>query len=350
GVSDYGDILLMPTNKINFNNGANGKKGYRAHFSHTNESASPGQYKVYLDSTQITVELTVTQRAGMHKYQFPSAKNQVVILDLEHRDRVLDAKIEMVSDNEIQGYRHSKAWATDQRLYFSIKTSHKFTDMLQSPPVTGAPGGRRAALTFVNPNNEPVYISVGISAVNVAGAKKNRETEIAQKTFGQLKEEAAQTWEKQLGKIVVEGTSEENKTNFYTALYHTMLAPNLYQDVDGRYRGMDMGIHQTTLFEHYTVFSLWDTFRAAHPLYTIIEPERTNHFINTMLAKYDEGGIIPIWDLSANYTGCMIGYHGIPVIADAYLKGIRGYDAEKAFKAMQHSAMQDQLGLKSYKK
>ncbi|MGB1450271.1 MAG: glycoside hydrolase family 92 protein, partial [Marinirhabdus sp.] len=142
GVSDYGDILLMPTNKINFNNGANGKKGYRAHFSHTNESASPGQYKVYLDSTQITVELTVTQRAGMHKYQFPSAKNQVVILDLEHRDRVLDAKIEMVSDNEIQGYRHSKAWATDQRLYFSIKTSHKFTDMLQSPPVTGAPGGR----------------------------------------------------------------------------------------------------------------------------------------------------------------------------------------------------------------
>ncbi|MDP5092925.1 MAG: glycoside hydrolase family 92 protein, partial [Polaribacter sp.] len=147
-----------------------------------------------------------------------------------------------------------------------------------------------------------------------------------------------------------EDENENNKINFYTSLYHTMIAPNLYQDVDGRYRGMDLEIHQTTDFEYYTVFSLWDTYRAAHPLFTIIEQKRTNDFINTFLAKYDEGGIMPIWDLAANYTGCMIGYHAVPVIADAFLKGIKNYDAEKAFEAMKHSAMQDKLGLESYKK
>lgn len=348
GVSDYGDILLMPTNKINFNNGADGEAGYGDYFSHDQESASPGFYKVHLDSTNIDVELTVTQRAGMHKYTFPSSENQIVILDLIHRDKVLDAKIDKISDTEIQGYRHSEAWATDQRLFFSIKTSHPFDDMLQSPPVQGMPGGRKAALQFKNPNNEPVYISIGISAVDEVGAKNNRETEIASKTFEQLKTEASDVWEKQLEKIVVESKDVDIKTNFYSALYHTMIAPNLYQDVDGRYRGMDLEIHQTTDFDYYTVFSLWDTYRAAHPLYTIIEQDRTNDFINTFLAKYDEGGILPIWDLSGNYTGCMIGYHGVPVIADAYLKGIRNYDTEKALKAMIHSATRNHLGLESY--
>jgi predicted alpha-1,2-mannosidase len=274
----------------------------------------------------------------------------VVILDLIHRDKVLDAKIDKISDTEIQGFRHSEAWATDQRLYFSIKTSHPFNDMLQSPPVQGMPGGRKSALTFINPNNEPIYISIGISAVDEAGATLNRETEIGSKTFEQLKTEANDVWEKQLEKIVIESEDVDTKTNFYSALYHTMIAPNLYQDVDDRYRGMDLEIHQTTDFDYYTVFSLWDTYRAAHPLYTIIEPERTNDFINTFLAKYDEGGILPIWDLSANYTGCMIGYHGVPVIADAYLKGIRGYDTEKALKAMIHSATRNHLGLESYQK
>src|SRR5690606_15310893 len=188
-----------------------------------------------------------------------------------------------------------------------------------------------------------------ISAVDEAGAKQNLETEIGSKTFEQIKTEAQNAWESQLEKIVIESDNADYKTNFYTALYHTMLAPSLYQDVDGRYRGMDLEIHQTKDFEYYTVFSLWDTYRGAHPLYTIIEQERTNDFINTFLAKYDEGGIMPIWDLSANYTGCMIGYHAVPVIADAYLKGIKDYDVEKAFKAMKHSAMQDKLGLKSYK-
>jgi predicted alpha-1,2-mannosidase len=349
GVSDYGDILLMPTNTINFNNGANGKKGYRAHFSHANEIAAPGYYKVKLDTTNIEVELTVSKRSGMHKYQFPSAENQIVILDLLHRDKVLEANIHKISDTEIQGYRFSDAWATDQRLYFYIKTSHSFNDILQSPPEQGMHGGRKTALTFNNPNNDPIYIKIGISAVDEEGARKNLEKEIADKSFEDIKKEAQGIWEQQLNKIVIESSNSDYKTNFYTSLYHTMIAPNLYQDVDGRYRGMDLEIHTTKGFDYYTVFSLWDTYRATHPLYTIIEQERTNDFINTLLAKYDEGGILPIWDLSSNYTDCMIGYHAVPVIADAYLKGIRNYDTEKAFQAMKHSANQDKLGLKSYK-
>ncbi len=350
GVSDYGDILLMPTNKQVFNNGADGKEGYKSKFSHDKEVAEPGFYKVHLEDTNIDVELTVSKRSGIHKYNFPSKENQFVILDLLHRDKVLDAKINRISDTEITGHRFSEAWATDQRLFFVIKTSHSFTDVLQSPPKKGMAGAQKMALNFINPNNEPVLIKIGISAVDIEGAKKNLEGEIGNQTFEQVKKTAQDFWEKQLEKIVIEDTNEDNKTNFYSSMYHVSIAPNLYQDVDGRYRGMDLKIHETKDFDYYTVFSLWDTYRAAHPLYTIIEQEKTNDFINTFLAKYDEGGIMPIWDLAANYTGCMIGYHAVPVIADAYLKGIKNYDVEKAFKAMKHSATRDKLGLDSYKK
>ncbi|WP_452219920.1 GH92 family glycosyl hydrolase [Lacinutrix salivirga] len=349
GVSDYGDVLIMPTNAQHFNNGADGKPGYKAHFSHDNEIAEPGYYKVLLDSTNINVELTVSKRSGIHKYQYPSSENQFAIVDLMHRDKVLEAKIDRVSETEIVGYRFSEAWAKDQRLFFVIKTSHPFSDVLQSPPETGQPGAQKIALQFKNPNNEPVYIKVGISAVDIEGARKNLEGEIGDQSFEQVKKTAQDFWEKQLEKIVVDSDNEDYKTNFYTSMYHVALAPNLYQDVDGRYRGMDLKIHETKDFDYYTVFSLWDTYRAAHPLYTIIEQDKTNDFINTFLAKYDEGGIMPIWDLSANYTGCMIGYHAVPVIADAYLKGITNYDIEKAFTAMKHSATRDKLGLKSYK-
>jgi len=349
GISDYGDVLLMPTNEHNFNNGADGKAGYRAHFSHDNEVAEPGYYKVHLDSTGIDVELTVSNRSGIHKYQYASSENQYVILDLEHRDKVLDAKIEKVSNYEIHGYRHSSAWAKDQRLFFAIKTSHPFNDMLQSPPKTGMPGARRSSLQFINPNNEPVIIKVGISAVDINGAIKNLEAEVLNKDFDTVKKEAQNYWESQLEKIVIESSDLDKKTNFYSALYHTMLAPQRYQDVDGRYRGMDLEIHNAD-FDYYSVFSLWDTFRAAHPLYTIIEQDRTNNYIKTFLAKYDEGGIMPMWDLAGNYTDCMIGYHAVPVVADAYLKGIRGYDTEKVFEAMKHSATRDKFGLEAYKK
>ena len=354
GVSDYGDILLMPTNAINFNNGSNKNEGYRAHFSHDNEVAQPGYYKVHLDSTEIDVELTVSKRSGIHKYQFPTKDNQFLILDLEHRDQVLDYKIQKVNDSTISGFRHSKAWATDQRLFYNIQFSQPIKNITYEE--NGTPisknykyQSKKAAIAFDNPNNVPVFVKVGISAVDEVGASNNLQEEIGNKSFDQVKKEAQDVWETQLDKIIVESPNDDYKTNFYTALYHTMLAPNLYQDIDGRYRGMDLEIHDTKDFKYYTVFSLWDTYRAAHPLYTIIEQDRTNDFINTFLAKYDEGGIMPIWDLSANYTGCMIGYHAVPVIADAYLKGISGYDSKKALEAMVHSAMQDKLGLASYK-
>lgn len=345
GVSDYGDILLMPTNKVQFHNGADGKDGYRAHFSHENETAEPGYYKVHLDDTNIDVELTVSRRSGVHQYMFPKKEDQIVMLDLEHRDQVLEYGFEQHDKYTISGYRHSKAWATKQMLFYYIQFSHK----IAKPYYNNQQETSVIGFEFINPNNDPVIVKIGISAVDVEGAKKNLEAEIGDKTFEQVKKEAQEEWEQQLEKVVIEDTNVDNKTNFYTSLYHTMIAPNLYKDIDGRYRGMDLEVHEAKDFDYYTVFSLWDTYRAAHPLYTILEKERTNDFVNTFLAKYDEGGIMPIWDLSACYTGCMIGYHAVPVIADAYLKGIQDYDIDKALKAMKHSATRDHLGLESYK-
>jgi predicted alpha-1,2-mannosidase len=346
GVSDYGDILLMPTDKAVYNNGADGKEGYSSKFSHDKENASPGYYEVHLDDTDIDVRLTVTERAGIHEYKFPSSKNQFVMLDLEHRDKLLEHGLQLISETEIIGKRFSSAWATEQMLFFYMNTSHPIKNWNTKHEVTP----KKIALNFDNPNNEPVSIKIGISAVDEAGAKLNLETEIGNKDFETVKKQANDSWEKQLSKILIEDKNYDNKVNFYSALYHNMIAPNLYQDVDGRYRGMDLEIHKTKDFDYYTVFSMWDTYRAAHPLYTIIEQKRTNDFIHTLTAKYDEGGILPIWDLSGNYTGCMIGYHAVPIIADAYLKGIRNYDVDKAFEAMLHSANQDKLGLESYKK
>ncbi|MBG7613050.1 GH92 family glycosyl hydrolase [Polaribacter sp. BAL334] len=345
GVSDYGDILLMPTNKAILNNGSDGKEGYKSKFSHENEIAEPGFYKVLLENTNIDVELTVSKRSGIQKYQFPTSENQVVILDLTHRDELIAHEISL-GEKEISGYRFSKAWATDQRLFYQIKFSHPIKELIKDDTINP----KKMAIEFINPKNDPIIVKIGISAVDIEGAKRNLEQEIGNKSFEEVKKIAQETWENQLQKIVIEDANHQNKVNFYTAMYHAMIAPNVYQDVDGRYRGMDLEIHKTTDFEYYTVFSLWDTYRAAHPLYTIIEQKRTNDFINTFLAKYDEGGIMPIWDLSANYTGCMIGYHAVPVIADAFLKGIKNYDSEKAFQAMKHSAIQDKLGLESYKK
>lgn len=348
GISDYGDVLLMPTNEVVFNNGSDGEKGYKSAFSHENETATPGYYAVHLDDSNIDVSLTVSQRSGMHKYVFPKGAKQVVILDLAHRDKVLDAEVFIEKNQFVSGRRFSRAWANDQRLFFDISFSRPFTNITLLDGKTRG-GNIKAAFEFDQSATNLLEVQVGISAVDKEGAYKNRTAELKDKSFDQLREEAAAIWEKQLNKIVVETYKEEDKFTFYSALYHTMIAPNIYQDVDGRYRGMDLEIHQDFETNYYTVFSLWDTYRAAHPLYTIIEQERTNDFINTFLNKYDEGGIMPIWDLSANYTGCMIGYHAVPVIADAYLKGMRGFDIDKAFEAMKHSASQDKLGLASFK-
>ncbi|MCV6628493.1 MAG: GH92 family glycosyl hydrolase [Flavobacteriaceae bacterium] len=349
GVGDYCDILLMPTNAVQFHNGADGKPGYRSAFSHAEEEAKPAYYAVRLEDTDIEVKLTTAARSGIHHYSFAADSKQVVMLDLHHRDKVLDSKLVKMSDTELQGYRFSEAWATDQRLFFNMVFSKPIKSIQYLDDKTS---GEKviAALEFDASSGNSLEVRIGISSVSEAGAKNNREIELAEKSFEDIQEASTALWEKELEKIVIESQDKDQKTIFYTALYHSMIAPNLYMDVDGKYRGMDLQVHQAEGYDYHTVFSLWDTYRATHPLYTIIDQKRTNDFINTFLAKYNEGGILPIWDLSACYTGCMIGYHGVSVISDAYQKGIRAYDVNLAYEASKHSAMQDHLGLDLYKR
>lgn len=343
GVPDYADVLLMPTTgTLHLNNGADESEGYRSTFSHEKEQAAAGYYQVFLEDYSVDVQLTVSARSGFHQYTFPAEEEAQVVLDLKHRDQVLAAQIEIVDSVTIQGFRYSNAWATDQRLHYFLHLSSPILD------VAFTEDGLVAGLSF-GKLQEPLQIKVGISAVDVLGAQQNVDTEIPHWDFEKTKANTQGAWREALTKIQVEGRSEKKKEIFYTAMYHSMLNPNLYIDVDGRYRGMDLEVHQDTLDNHYTIFSLWDTFRATHPLFTLIEQERTNEFIRTFLRMYEQGGILPIWELAANYTGCMIGYHAIPVIADAYAKGIRDYDVNKALEAMLHSANQDHLGLEDYK-
>ncbi len=353
GVSDYADVLLMPTTgdlKLN-------KLDFASFFSHKNEIASPGYYATKLNDYNILVELTATPRVGFHKYIFPKSENAHIVIDLKHRDMVLDASIAIVGDREIEGKRISKAWAEEQHVYFVAQFSKPFkaygiaiNDKIVQDISRAEGKNIKSYVSFTTKDNEEILVKVGISAVSIQNARKNLEAEIPQWDFKQVKEQVRQSWKKELGKINIRGGTAEQQIVFYTALYHSMLAPNIYNDVDGKYRGRDLKIHQTEGFDYYTVFSLWDTYRATHPLYTIIDRKRTNDFIQTFIKQYEQGGMLPVWELSANETGCMIGYHSVPVITDAYMKGIRDYDVEKAFEAMLNSAKQDHLGLEYYKK
>ncbi|MCT4639589.1 MAG: GH92 family glycosyl hydrolase [Bacteroidales bacterium] len=356
GVSDYGDILLMPiSGEPLFNNGADGQPGYRSDFFKKNENASAGYYSVLLNKDKIDVELTASARVGAHRYRYSKANGAGIIIDLKHRDRVLESYIEMVNDTTIVGMRRSAAWAQDQVIYFFATTSapvSKFTvsknDTIYNDLKKIEGNNVKAHIAFAD-GVDKIQVKVAISAVDVDGAKKNYMTEAAGKDFDDILEINNVEWSKQLNKIIVSGGEEEDIETFYTALYHTMIAPNLFSDVDGRYRAMDSTIMTNKNDDTYTVFSLWDTYRATHPLYTILEQERTKSFINTFISQYQSGGIIPIWELAGNYTGCMIGYHAIPVIADAYLKGIYTENDSLLLAAMVHSADQDHLGLEHYK-
>lgn len=361
GVSDYGDILLMPTvGTVTLNNGADGKLGYRSAFSHDTETAKAGFYSVDLTSYNIHAKLTASKRVAYHQYTFPKSKDANIIIDLLHRDKVLEASLKVVSDTEIEGYRISDAWAKEQHVYFVAQFSKPFKqfglaldDLIKIGAKELKGTNVKGYVKFDADTNEVIMVKVAISAVSIEGARKNLEEESPKdwnlEKIVEVMEDNVGNWQQQLNKIQIEGGTEDQKTIFYTALYHTMLAPNLYTDTNGKYRGMDNQIHTAKGFDRYTVFSLWDTYRAANPLYTLIEPKRTNDFIRTFLSQYREGGIMPIWELASNYTGCMIGYHAIPVIADAYRKGIRDYDVELAFEAMKHSAEQNHLGLDAYK-
>ena len=344
GVTDYGDVLFMPTlGKAQLNNGADGKEGYASHFSKKNEFAQAGYYRTVLDDWGITAELTATQRVGFHRYTFPdTAQFGNITIDLNHRDKVLNAELNLVNDSTIEGYRISQEWAQEQHIYF-VAT---FSLPLQIADKDRT--GRVAAFRFALQKNKPLLLKVGISAVSIAGAKQNLAAEIPHWNFEQTRQAASDTWNTALQKIEIEGGTESQNSLFYTALYHTMIVPNIFQDVDGSFRGMDKKIHQATDYTRYSVFSLWDTYRAAHPLYTILEPSRVNDFVKTFLAQYSESGALPVWELAGNETNCMIGYHAASVIADAYAKGIRNFDTEKALTAMQHSATPQKFGLNYY--
>ncbi len=358
GVPDYGDILIIPTvGEIKLNNGRdNPDKGYASRFSHENEYATSGFYSTFLDDYRIGVELTASKRVGFHKYIFPESNESNIVIDLNHRDKVVESEINIVSDTEIEGFRRSTAWANDQLVYFVAQFSKPFDDYGISMDdniiegVSGKGENIKAFLTFETKADEEILVKVGISAVSHEGARNNLKTEIAHWNFDQIKDEAKEAWNKELNKIIVKGGSKSQKITFYTALYHAYLVPNLFMDVDGQYRGRDLLNHKAEGYDYYTVFSLWDTFRGEHPLFTITQQQRTVDFIKTMLAQYKQGGRLPVWELAANETECMIGYHSIPVIVDAYIKGIRNFDAELAFEAMKHSAELDHFGLKFYKK
>jgi len=296
----------------------------------------------------------------MHKYMFPKSDEAHIIVDLFESvitEKILESGIEIISDTEIIGMRRTEGWAVDQYIYFYAEFSKAFESFGIVSNGEKFPGKKeaygnniKAWFDFETSTGETIFVKVGISAVDVEGAKNNLKTEIPGWDFAEVKEAARQKWAQQLNKIEVTGKSDEDKEIFYTALYHTMIAPTIYTDVDGRYRGHDLKIHQNKDFDTYTVFSLWDTFRALHPLFTIIERERTNDFINSMLDMYTHDGHLPVWELAANETFCMIGYHSVPVIVDAYKKGIREFDAQLALEAMQQTANGNQFGLEWFRK
>lgn len=355
GVSDFGDILLMPTlGEPSLDN-----KVYSSTFSHANEKASAGYYGVRLDDDNIDVQLTTTTRVGLHEYTFNKSGQANIILDLNHRDHLLMGEVRIIDDKTIEVLRRSEAWARDQYVYARIEFSKpmKITKVNNN---AFAPAkvtdkffaGSLLALSFSKEvkKGEKLLVKVALSPTSYEGTAKNMKQEMPGFDFAKTKKAAEKLWDKELSKIEVTSSDKDKLAIFYTALYHTMMQPNIAMDVDGMYRGRDNEIHKAKGFDYYTVFSLWDTFRAAHPLYTLIDKKRTADFINTFLMQYEQGGRLPVWELASNETDCMIGYHSVSVMADAMAKGIKGFDYEKAFEAAKHSAMLDHLGLDAYKK
>jgi len=362
GAADYGDILLMPTTgKIQLEPGSreNPDEGYRSRFSHKNEKAEPGFYSVFLDDYKINVELTASERCGFHKYIFPKSDSANILVDLFHgiQDITRNASIEVIDNQTIQGFRRSGGWADDHTVYFFAKFSKPFTTSGiydGEKVIAGAKGCEskivKAFFTFSTKENEKIFVRVGISSTSINGAKKNLEKEIPGWNFERIRTSALNKWEHELSKITVESSSKKDVTTFYSSFYHAMLAPNIFSDVDGGYSGMDKKIHYAKNFTMYSVFSLWDTFRGLHPLLSIIDRKRTNDFVASMLAKYEESGLLPVWELASNETNCMIGYHAVPVIFDAFMKGIKNYDTLKIYQAMKNSAMQNFRGLEYYRR
>jgi predicted alpha-1,2-mannosidase len=361
GCADYGDILVMPTTgvlKTEPGSKTIPGSGYRSRFNHKNEIAKPGYYSVILDDYNIKAELTATKRAGFHKYTFPKTDSANILIDLIHGigTKTTDSKITFLNNKTIEGFKRVTGWAKDRCVYFYAEFSKPFKSfgIIDNTNIyvlkTSAEGKNlQAYVNYSTSSGEAVLVKVGISATSIEEAKKNLTAEITGWDFNKVEKQADKEWNKELSSINVDTKNKSNKTVFYTAFYHALLTPNTFSDIDGSYTGMDGKIHTMKNREMYTVYSLWDTFRAENPLFTIIDKKRAQDMVESLIRKYKESGLLPVWELASNETGTMIGYHAIPVIADAYFKGLRNFDVNTAFEAMKKSAMQDIHGLKYYK-
>ena len=361
GHSDLGDFLVMPTvgkSVLEPLKTTSGQKGFYSTFSHGKEKATPGYYQVDLDSYGIKAELTASERVGFHQYTFPKADDARIILDMvynvyHHKNKNVWTFIRIENDSLVTGYRQTKGWARTKKVFFAMKFSkpfksygHKkydketydgfyrrFDQFENFPEMAGK--DIRAYFNFDTSEDEKISIKFALSPVSTYGALKNLETEIPHWDFNKTHQETKQKWNKELSKIEIKTFTEDHKTTFYTALYHTNLSPIIYEDVDGNYRGLDQNIYKSKGFTNYTIFSLWDTYRALHPLLNITQPQRNNDMIKSMLAHQDQSvhGMLPIWSHYANENWCMIGYHATSVIADAMIKNIGDFDRQRALQA-----------------
>jgi predicted alpha-1,2-mannosidase len=365
GHSDLGDFLIMPTvGALQLNPGTIDypDSGYRSRFSHQTEEAYPGYYKVKLDDDNILAEFTATERVGFHKYSFPKTDSAHIIFDLTTGIYNYDGKnvwsfVRVENDTLVTGYRQTNGWARTRVLYFAMTFSkpirsyglvnkeemlykgfwRKFNQNKNFPEQAGHEIVNY--FNFKTEDGESILIKFALSAVSTKNALENLEAEIPDWDFSKVVQNAKTKWNNELSKITIEA-DEERKVNFYTSMYHSFMSPVIYNDVNGEYRGLDQNIYKAEGFTNYTIFSLWDTYRALHPLYTIIQQQRTNDIVNSMLAHYDQSvhKILPIWSHYSNENWCMIGYHAVPVIVDAYMKGLRNYDVKKAFDAVLSSS------------
>ena len=366
GHSDLGDFLVMPTtgelilDPIKTNNG---NKGFYSLFSHEDEEATPGYYKVNLDSYNIKAELTTSDRVGFHQYTFPKSNDAHIILDMvynvyHHDNKNVWTFIRVENDSLVTGYRQTKGWARTKKVFFAMQFSkpfksyghekydtvkydgfyRRFNQKENFPEMAGK--DIRAYFNFETIENEKINIKFALSSVSTSGALNNLKTEIPNWDFNVVRNETKNKWNKELSKIEVETLTEDDKKTFYSALYHTNLSPILYEDVDGSYRGLDQNIHTSDNFTNYTIFSLWDTYRALHPLFNITQPERNNDMIKSMLAHHDQSvhNMLPIWSHYANENWCMIGYHATSVIADAMAKNVGDFDYNRALQASVNTA------------
>ncbi len=339
GIGDMGDILFLPYT-------GEERDSLLAFFDKETESASPGYYRVHLKNYDVTAELTASPRVGVHRYTFPDTSGQKLLIDLGHLlqsdwgHKSTGGALQFLDDQTIQGERTSSGWAFDHKVYFYARFSSPFKvlslkngiDRLAGTDITGK--DLRAWLEFTENTSATVVIDVGISPVSLEGARKNLEDEVPDTNFDRVRQQAESAWERELSSIIAESGDEALLRNFYTALYHTMIAPMLHQDADGKYRGMDKQIHQAEPgFTNYTVFSLWDTFRAWFPLMTMINKERAEGWITSLLRKYEEGGVLPKWPLASNYTGTMVGYPAVALMADAAGKGMTNFNMDLALEA-----------------